>query len=69
MPPLQEELSVLKNYPPDLRQFMPSKPPYLCQRNGLKPELGIPSCMGHVDVRWLAPLHAEEEEPVPADPK
>jgi hypothetical protein len=25
--------------------------------------------MTHVDVRWLAALHAEEEEPVAADPQ
>ena len=48
---------------------MAPETPDLRQRYGLKPELSISPGMSHVDVRRLAPLHAEEEEPIPTNPQ
>jgi hypothetical protein len=69
MPLLQEELPVFKDDPPNVSELVVSKASYVCQHYGLKPELGIPPGMRHMDVRRFARLHAVEEEPVPANPQ
>lgn len=48
---------------------MTPEAPDLCQGDGLKPELGVPSSMSHMDMRRLSCLEAVKEEPVPAYPQ
>src|SRR5712692_8982169 len=68
MPPLQEELPVLEDKSSNLREFVVSKAPHVRQSQGFEPKLCVASRMTDVDVRWLAALHAEEEEPVAQAP-
>jgi hypothetical protein len=69
MPLLQEELPVFNDDPPNFRELMISKAPSVCERYGLKPVLGIPSSMSHMNVRRLAALHTEEEKSIAANPQ
>jgi hypothetical protein len=67
MPFLQEELRILDNNFPEIRNLVRAKTLHVGERHRLKPRHRIPSGMRHVDVRWLASLHAEKEEPIAPD--
>ena len=69
MPPLQEELPVLDNDLVNLGKLMPAKAPHVGKRHWLQPILRVPSGVCHMNVRWLAPFHAEEEESVSTNPQ
>ena len=69
IPFLQEELRILTNEFPDVGHFICSKAPHVGDQHGIKPKLRISSGVGDVDVRRLAPLHAEKEKPVSPDPE
>jgi hypothetical protein len=69
MPLLQEKLPILKNQPSNLGDLVTSKTAHIRKGDRLKPELGIPSGVGYMDMGWLASLHAEEKEPIPTDPQ
>jgi hypothetical protein len=69
IPPLQEELRILNNHFPNIRHLVRSKPPHVGDRYRIKPKLRISPGVGDVDVRRLAPLHAEKEKPIPPDPE
>jgi hypothetical protein len=67
MPPLQKEPAIVGDDLPDLREFVVAKSAHVRQRDGLEPELGVPTCVSDMDVWRLSPLHAEEEKPVAAN--
>jgi hypothetical protein len=69
MPFLQEELPLFYNDLPDRSHLMPTKTPHVSHRYWLQPKLRIASTVSDVDVRRLAPLHTEEEEPIPTNPQ
>jgi len=48
---------------------MTSKATDIRKGNRLKPEFGIPSSVGYMDMRWLPSFHAEEEESVSTYPQ
>lgn len=65
IPSLQEELRILNNQLSNIGHLLRSKTPHVGDPDRSKPKLRIPSGMGDMDVRRLAPLHAKEEEPIP----
>ena len=60
---------MLKNYPSNLGDLVTSKAAHISKGNRLKPELGIPSSVGYVDMSRLPSFHAEEKESVSTNPQ
>jgi hypothetical protein len=69
IPFLHEKLFILDNQPSNLGNLVTSKTTHIRQSHGLKPELGIPTSMGHMNMSRFSSLHAEEEKPVSTDPQ
>lgn len=58
---------MLDDQMPDVGQFVTPKASIVCERHWLKPELGVPAGVSHVDVRRFPPFETVEVEPVPAN--
>src|SRR5579863_2137423 len=69
MPLLPKELSVLNDDLSNLGELVAAKTAIVRQFHRLQPKLRVCPRMGHMDMRWLATLQAEEKEPVTADPQ
>ena len=52
---------------PDVGEFVAPKASIVCERHRLKPALGVPPGVSHVDVRRFPPFEAVEVEAVPAN--
>src|ERR1039458_44812 len=69
IPSLQKELRILNNYFSDVGHLIRSKTPRVSDPNRIKPKLRVPFSVGYVDMRRLATLHTEKEEPIAPDPE
>ena len=67
IPSLQKELRILDNYFSNAGHLIRSKTPRVGDPNRVTPKLRVPLSVGYVDMRRLAALHTEKEEPIPPD--
>ena len=65
IPSLQKERRILDNYFSNAGHLIRSKTPRVGDPNRVKPKLRVPLSVGYVDMRRLAALHTEKEEPIP----
>ena len=65
IPFLQKELCILNNSLSNRGHLIRAETPHVGDRYRLKPKLCVAFGIRDVDVQWLAPFQAKEEEPIP----